>query len=61
MSGFKATMVNQLADGSWMVRYFDTPKSLPDAPCRVTRHLFRWTARLASRRFMNGRGSWWRA
>lgn len=48
---FKATMITPTMDGSgWLVRYFDDPGM--EWPVNVTRHYFRWSARLAAWTFM---------
>lgn len=54
MSAFRATAISKTADGSgWLVRYFDEAPLELNLPCGVSRHRWRWTARLAAWVYMN--------
>lgn len=47
MSTFRATAVQRSANGrDWLVRYFDEAPMELNLPCGVSRHRWRWSARL---------------
>lgn len=60
MSGipFRATAISPTIDGSgWLVRYYDSAPLELNLPCGVSRHAWRWSARLAAWAYMNRRTS----